>query len=457
MKDIDTVIKNGNVVIPKTGVKKINIAVKKGKIVGLFDPNISIKAKNVIDVNNNYILPGVIEPHSHIELADEVNKYYTETKSAAVGGVTTILTYLIDNKNYCNLFKKFKTDSSKQAVIDYSAHFCLTATNQINYIPKYINDYGISSFKLFMNFKGDEGKYMGVSSLDDGFLYQVFSELGKYSNVSACIHAENIEIIWMLRNKLLKQGTNDLLSWEKSRPDFVETEAIRRAMYLGKITNCPIYIAHLSTEKGYNEIVKYRNSEYKNVFIETCPHYLKFTSHSKLDTLGKVNPPLRYKKDLEALWQGIKEGEIDTIGSDHVPRKKEKKLGTIWEASSGYPGVATLLPVLLSEGVNKRNINIEKIAEVTSYNIAKIFNIYPRKGTIQIGSDADFTIIDLDLEKEVKWNNLESSSDYTIYEGQKLKGWPILSMVRGKVVMKEGQVIGEKGYGEYIKRTPIKK
>jgi dihydropyrimidinase len=307
-----------------------------------------------------------------------------------------------------------------------------------------------------MNFRGEEGKHLGViDGIDDGFMFDCFLALGKYNHAPACIHAENIEIGWVLRRKLQEAGRTDLQAWEENKPDYTESEAIRRALYLGEISNCPIYIVHVSSKKGLDEIREFRESRYKKVYAETCTHYLMFTSDSGLGVMGKVSPPLRYKDDLESLWQGVADGTIDTIGSDHVARKKETKSGTVWEASGGYPGVATLLPLLLSEGVNKRGIKLERIAELTSYNVAKAFNLYPRKGTIEIGSDADLTVIDLNLEKEVKWSDLCSLSDYTIYEGWKLKGWPVSTIVRGNVIMENGEIKGEPGYGQFIPRFQL--
>jgi len=450
---IEKLIKNGKLVIPKKGIKKQNIAISNGKIIALLDPSLSIKSNKVIDVNGNYILPGIIEPHAHIDNCRGDKCYLTETRSAAIGGVTTVLTYVTNDGSYDELFKKIKKAGNMQAYVDFSTHFCLTSQEQINDIEKYINKYGVSSFKFFMNFRGEEGKHVGiVTPIDDGFMFNCFLTLGKYGNAVACIHAENIEIGWILREKLKNKGRKDLLAWEESKPDYVEAEAISRAIYLGQIANCPIYIVHISSKKGLDEIRNYRARGYKNIYAETCAHYLKLTSDSDIGVMGKTSPPLRYKEDIENLWQGIVDGTIDTVGSDHVPRKRSTKKGNIWEASGGYPGVATLLPLLLSEGVNKRGISIEKIAEITSYNVAKIFNLYPRKGTIEIGSDADLTVVDLELEKEVKWNELGSSSDYTIYEGEKFRGWPVKTLVRGEIIMENGQIKDKIGYGKFIPR-----
>jgi dihydropyrimidinase len=173
------------------------------------------------------------------------------------------------------------------------------------------------------------------------------------------------------------------------------------------------------------------------------------------DNLLKIAPPVHSREDNDALWDGIKDGSIQTAGSDHLALKKKSKEGSIWDASMGISGVATLLPVLLSEGFHKRGISLERIAEVTSYNPAKIFNLYPKKGNIQIGFDADLTIVDLEKENTVTHAMLNSSSDFSIYKGWRLRGWPILTMVRGNVVMRDGEVVSEKGFGKYIRRNPF--
>lgn len=447
---VDILVSKGKVVIPKVGIKELNIAVTGGKIVGLLAPNLPVEANLFVDAKGKYVLPGVIEPHSHIADKD----YLTETKSAAIGGVTTVLNHVrdVNSDDYDELYGKIRGMCEKQAYVDFSVHFGLITQTHLNNLDKYVNKFGVTSFKFFMNYRGEEGKHVGVlDGIDDGFMFDCFLALGKYRNTPACVHAENIEIGWYLRTKLQKAGRSDLLAWEENKPDFTEAEAIRRALYLGEISNCPIYIVHLSSKKGLDEIREYRN-RYEKIYVETCPHYLTLTSDSEIGVMGKTSPPLRYKEDVEALWQAVADGTIDTIGSDHVPRKKATKSGTIWEASGGYPGVATLLPILLSEGFHKKGISIERIVELTSYNVAKAFNLYPQKGTIEIGADADLTIVDLDLEREVRWKELLSLSDYSIYEGWKLKGWPIVTIVRGKVVMEHGEIKGEQGYGKFIPR-----
>lgn len=293
---------------------------------------------------------------------------------------------------------------------------------------------------------------MNSAEMTDGILYDAMLILKEYKGALPCIHAENIELIWSIRKRLINQGRSDPTAWSDSRPDFTESEYVRRALFLSELTGCPIYIVHLSSKKGLEEL-KASRPHYSRVFVETCPQYLTHTKELMIDNLLKVNPPIRSKEDIDALWDGIKDGYIQTLGSDHITSKTESKKGSIWDASLGFAGTATLLPVLLSEGVHKRKISLEKVAEITSYNVAKIFNLYPKKGSIKIGSDADLTIIDLEKEKIVKHAMLNSSSDFSIYENWHLKGWPILTMVRGNVVMRDGEVIGKRGFGKFIKRN----
>ena len=188
-----------------------------------------------------------------------------------------------------------------------------------------------------------------------------------------------------------------------------------------------------------------------NLYIETCPHYLTHTTDFN-DIRGKVVPPLRSKSDVH-IWSALENGVIDTVGRDHVANRLSMKLGDgdIWSALAGFPGLATMLPVLLSNGVNEGRISIERLSEVTSYNTARIFNLYPRKGTIGKGSDADLSIIDLDLEQKVTPELLQSYSDYSIYDGMKMRGWPVMTMVRGNVIMEDGLVNDDAlGYGEFV-------
>lgn len=447
----DTLIKGGQLVIPKVDIIAGDLAIKDEKIAAIFDGGNTPEAEKVIDATGRFVMPGVIDPHVHLGLGGPATGFKSETESAAFGGVTTILDYIMGSQPYDEIYKEQKESGERDAYVDFGFHFTLGAEEQLAAIEKYVTQFGVSSFKLLMTSRGEEGLYLGVSGIDDGFMYAYFEALARFQQGIACVHPENIEVVWRLRKRLIDQGREDVLAWTESRPAFVEAEAIYRASYLAHVAGCSLYLPHITSCESLNAALSSR-SRYGSIFLETCPHYLTHTADSVGGVIGKVNPPLRFQADIDSLWEAIANGSIDTIGSDHVPRLKEKKVGSVWKASAGYPGVETLLPVLLSEGVNKRGISLQRIAELTSYNPSCIFNLYPRKGTLLPGSDADVTVVDLGIEKKVTASKLHGSCNYSLYEGWTLKGWPTLTMVRGRVVMRDHKLLGNPGYGRYLYR-----
>ena len=255
------------------------------------------------------------------------------------------------------------------------------------------------------------------------------------------------------KNQRSEQNLLEL--WSRCRPTHSEVKSIQKIAELGRKYNSNIYFVHIGSSAAIDAIIKEKEKGQCNLYIETCPHYLTHT-YDYNDLKGKVVPPLRSKHDLQSVWYALRNGIIDTVGTDHVANQLSLKLDPnddLLESLSGFPGIATMLPVLLSEGVNKGRINLQRVTEVTSYNTAKIFGLYPQKGSIQEGSDADLVIVDLDLTKKVTPDLLQSYSDYTIYDGWELCGWPIATILRGKVIM-ENCVVDENsyGYGEFIKR-----
>jgi dihydropyrimidinase len=272
------------------------------------------------------------------------------------------------------------------------------------------------------------------------------------------VHAENPVICSEHMRKARGNGMARLEAWSYCRPPYSEAQSIAKISNLGRRSgSASLYFVHVGSTAAIDAILAEREKGRSNYYIETCPHYLTHTTEFG-NLIGKVTPPIRSKSDLQSMWSALRNGIVDTIGTDHVANRLEMKIGKgdIWSALSGFPGIGTMLPVLLSQGVNEDRIGIERVAEVTSYNTARIFGIYPKKGTIQPGSDADLTIVDLDLEKTVTPDLLQSYSDYTIYDGWKLRGWPVMTIVRGKIIMEDGQVANEAlGHGEFIPRPFI--
>ncbi|MGD8520035.1 MAG: amidohydrolase family protein [Desulfobacterales bacterium] len=452
---LDLIIENGVLVIPKIGLVNGCLGIEAGKIAGIYGSADGLAAREKIDARGLYVLPGLIEPHVHYGYRGNLKGHFqTETASAALGGITTVIPFYRDIENPTGLYENIpdlKAMAEAHTHIDFSLHLLLITRRQLMNVDRYFYDYGIPSFKFYMAYKGEDAKSIGLTGneTDDGFLFEAFSQLAGISGAVACVHAENIEIILTRIKKYKEQGKDGLRIWSECRPNFSEWESVLRAITLAGEAGCPLYVAHLTTQEAL-KAVKALRWKHKNLYIETCPQYLTLDKDTPLGNLAKVNPPLRSLEDIDALWQGIADGVIDAMGSDHCPFRKEDKEGRIWDAKTGFPGSATMLPVLLNEGVHKRGMSLQRVVEITSYNPARIFHLFPHKGTIQVGSDADLCILDLSLSREVRHQDLLSYSDFSLYEGWSLKGWPVMTLVRGQVVMQEGQITGSPGHGRFV-------
>ena len=293
---------------------------------------------------------------------------------------------------------------------------------------------------------------MGLDGTDDGFFYDLLESAAKLKGVTVVCHTENIEIVNRLRAKIQTLQSPSLKDWARAKPPFTEAESCIRAMYFAEHLGAQIYIPHISTRLALDEVRKWK-SRYDRVFVETCPHYLTHTEDSNLGSLGKANPPFRSADDVAAMWEGLQDGTIHVVASDHVPRKKATKEKPFWLASQGFPGTATILPVLLSEGYHKGRLSLQRIAQLLTQNPAEIFNIQMNKGSLDIGKDADITLVDLNLQREVIPAELGSYSDYSLYEGQIFKGWPVKTILRGQTVMDMGRITGQAGFGRYLFRN----
>jgi dihydropyrimidinase len=448
----DTVIRDGTLVDPGWGLVRGDLAIQDGRIAGVVNPHTPVEAATVIDATGKYVFPGVVDPHTHVGLGAEERDLATETAAAALGGVTTLFTYLLNSGPYDELYARYREAGERLAHIDFGFHFGIVLDEHIRDLARFRSDYGVTSFKFFMSFRGEEGAYLNVAGVDDGLMYDFFSALAAHAGTITAVHPENIEVVWRLRRRLQQAGREDLEAWTASRPGFVEAENTLRALIFAEATGAKIYIPHISGKAALDEVRRFR-PRHGDFFVETCPHYLTHTVRDFRDNVGKVNPPLRYAEDLDALWRGIFDGTIHVVASDHVPRKLATKQATVWKASAGFPGTGLILPVLLSEGVHRRGLPLVRVAELTARNPAQIYGLYPRKGTLQVGADADLAIVDLDAERAVHHADLGSFSDYTLYEGWRLRGWPVLTVVRGTIVMQDRKVVGPPGHGRYLARA----
>jgi dihydropyrimidinase len=475
----DLLITNANVVIPKVGIVHTNILIENEKIKDITNSIDNISYSKKINVQQKLVLPGLIDPHIHYGVFSPIDQSSkTESRSAAIGGVTTIMRMLRLFESYEQSISEQLKASENNHFIDYSIHASILNPKQINDI-NYLCNMGIPSFKLYMNLGSSDNRILMDMkphkhkllpehvNVSDNLCNDVLEKSSYFDNSVVLIHAEDHVMCADLINKNksnksinninLRSETdyNPLELWSKCRPQASEVIAIKKITNLGRKFQSNLYFVHIGSNDSLDAILMEKQVGGCNIYVETCPHYLTHsTDYNNLK--GKVVPPLRSKNDVASLWVALRNGVIDTIGTDHVANSLNLKYGEkndIWTSLAGFPGIATMLPVLLHYGVNSGKLSIEKLVELTSYNASKIFGMYPKKGTIQKNSDADLVVIDLELNKKVTPDILQSSSDYSIYDDFILQGWPILTMSRGEVIMENGIVYEDKvGHGEFIKR-----
>ncbi|MBL4935946.1 dihydropyrimidinase [Clostridium sp. YIM B02515] len=452
------IIKNGKIVTA-SDIYNADIIIDEGVIkeIGI---DLPLNNHEVIDAMGKYVVPGGIDAHTHLNLdvgiAVAKDNFYTGTVAAACGGTTTIVDHMGFGPKGCNLKHQtavYHGYADGKAVIDYSFHGVLQHVNEeiLNEMEEIINNEGIPSFKAYLTYD---------YKLSDMEVLNVLIRLKELGGLTT-VHPENDAAVNYLRSYYSKNGMLTPIYHALSRPAECEAEAINKMINLAAIAgNAPLYIVHLSCELGL-DYIKMASERGQKVYAETCPQYLLLDDERYNESNNEglkyiMSPPLRKKQDQEKLWKGIRDGFIQVVATDHCPFdfNGDKQLGKddFTKCPNGAPGIETRVPLLFSEGVSKGRISINKFVEVISTNPAKIFGLYPRKGTIAVGADADLVIIDPDKEVILSKNILHENVDYTPYEGMKLKGYPVMTLVRGKVAAKDNKFVGEIGYGKFIKR-----
>lgn len=451
----DLVIKNGLVVTPH-GTVRGGLAVRSEKILQIGADDALPKAKLEVDAEGNYILPGLVDPHVHIGRAmeeDFTSQFRTESISAVISGVTTFMGFVRFGeilKRRLPVYQKAREIGKQNSFIDFKFHAYLFTEEQLGEIPELIEE-GITSVKLFLNHTEESARGAGYRAVDFGFVYKVMEILASYGPPALVqAHCEQRDIITLISNRLEAQGRSDFLAWSEARPAICEAIHAFSLGLTGLETGCPAYIVHVSSKETVDAI-RYLRQRGAKIYAETCPHYLTLTRNTPMGVLARMEPPLRSEADIGYLWQAVADGTFDTIGSDHVPLlRKQKEEDGVWKGTGGVGGIGAMLPIMMTEGVSKGRITIEQLAKLTSENAARIWGIYPKKGVLSPGSDADIVIVDPHKEWVLSAANLKSRSDYSIYEGRTVKGKATKSFVRGKLVAEDGQLVAKAPLGEYI-------
>lgn len=433
-----------------------DVAVSDGTIVGIGE-NMDYPDAQIVDATGKLVLPGALDAHTHMAMpfggTVSADSYLSGTRAAVSGGVTTVFDYPVQHagETILGLVNSKKEVLEKEACCDYAFHCCITNLNDgaiIEEMEKAVEE-GITSFKCFLVYK-KEGMMV-----DDGTLTTLLlraRELGAMINV----HAENPDLIDLRTAQYLKEGKTSAWYHYMSRPEFVEAEADKRVVHWATHLDAPVYIVHMADKEGLEECIKAKEAG-KEVYVETCPQYLEFTCdvYKREDGRNFVcSPPMKGIESQEALWKALKAGFIDTVATDHCPfQSYEKDWGKddFTKIPNGCAGVENLYPYML-DAANAGKISFEKVVEVCSTNVAKIFGC-DKKGSIAVGKDADIVIYDKDKDFTISVGNMHSDYDHTIWEGKKLHGYPVKTFVRGELVYDNGEFVGKPGMGKYVKRS----
>lgn len=448
---MDLIIKNGTIVSP-TAAFKADVCVDNGKIVAI-TADAGTDADKVVDASSKMVLPGAIDAHTHLAMpfggTISSDDYYAGTRAAACGGTTTVFDFILQDfgETMVDAIKRRDALCAPDAAVDYAFHVAVkdVSNGLIDTIEDAVN-YGVSSFKVFMVYD------FGVT---DGVFYKVL-EKAKSCGAMISVHAENKQLIDVLTERYLSEGKTSAWYHYMSRPEFVEGEADIRAIQLAKSLDSKLYIVHLANKEGVQAVERAKNEGYQ-IYAETCPQYLEFTSevYKRADGRNFVcSPPMKGEESRLALWEAIKKGLITTIATDHCPfQSYEKDWGKddFTKIPNGCAGIENMYPYMLS-AANEGKITFNKAVELCSYNPAKIFGC-DAKGAIEVGKDADIVIYDPTKDFTITNDKMHSDCDHTIWEGIKVKGYPEATYSRGKLVFKDGEFLGERGWGKFIKRS----
>lgn len=456
---LDLLLKNGKVYLAGH-FTNADIGVKDGKTVLIAEPGTAVEAAQVMDLTGQYVIPGAIDTHMHVRDPGHTERgnFYTETLAAAAGGVTTIMEHPISVPPQYNveILENRIRRAKEQCVVD----FCFYGAAGGEFpeeITKLAEDGRIVAYKTFLHAapEGREQEFRGLTMADDGELMTGMEQLAKTGLICA-FHAEDNDLIQYYIRKMKAEGRTSGRDHALSRPVISEVQSVERVLRFARETGAAVEIAHVSTPQAM-ELIRKAKQDGMKVYAETCPHYL-FLNEDALEKFGpfaKCNPPLRKQELVDQLWTYVNDGTVDYIGSDHSPflyEEKTKGLKDIFAAVSGFPGVDLRLPLML-HAVKEGKITLERVVELLCVNPARIFRIFPQKGTICPGADADFAVFNFDHTTVVDKNkNYSHAKDIAIpYDGWKLNCQISCTILRGRVLMRQGTVDeNTKAYGQLV-------
>lgn len=454
----------GGTIVTASDLYEADILIEGEKIVAIGEQHEAYEAE-VIDAKGKYVFPGGIDPHTHLDMpfggTTTKDDFESGTIAAAFGGTTTIIDFCLTTKGkpLQDSIQAWHAKAKHKAVIDYGFHLMISEINDevLAELPRIIEEEGITSFKVFMAYKN-------VFQADDGTLYKTLLNAKKYGAL-VMVHAENGDVIEYLTEKALSEGKTEPIYHALTRPSELEGEATGRAAYLTALADAQLYVVHVTCEEAVNQIAEARRKGFR-VFGETCPQYLVLDqSYLELPNFEGAkyvwSPPLREKRHQEVLWNALKSGQLQTVGSDQCSfdfkGQKELGRGDFTKIPNGGPIIEDRFSILFSEGVKKGRISIHQFVDMISTQSAKLFGLFPQKGTVAVGSDADLVLFDPNAERIISADSHHMAADYNPFEGMKITGEPVSVLSRGSFIVKDKQYVGEAGSGKFIKRKKFQR
>jgi dihydropyrimidinase len=453
-----TVIKNGTIVTADL-TYKADVMIEGGVITAI-GPN--LVGDKSLDATGCYVMPGGIDPHTHLEMpfmgTYSSDDFESGTRAALSGGTTMVIDFALPSPGQSLLEALSMWDNkSTRANCDYSFHMAVTWWGEqvFNEMETVVRDRGITTFKHFMAYKG-------ALMVDDDEMYASFSRVGELGGI-AMVHAENGDVVAQLQAKLLAEGNNGPEAHAYSRPAEVEGEATNRAIMIADMTGTPLYVVHTSCEQSHEAIRRARQKGMR-VWGEPLIQHLTLDeseyAHPDWDHAARrvMSPPFRNKMHQDSLWAGLSAGSLQVVATDHCAFTTEQKrfgVGDFTKIPNGTGGLEDRMPMLWTHGVETGRLTMNEFVAVTSTNIAKILNTYPKKGAVLVGADADLVVWDPEKTKTISARTQQSAIDYNVFEGKTVKGLPRYTLTRGLVAIDDGEIKTQEGHGQFVKRPPV--